>query len=236
MTVDQDDPIESRLSERKSYWIRDDLSKSTWHLALTGPISGYRRLLSSLAMAAICSTLSWWAPRSLSKASCRFRSALILYSPQLFQSLLISASSFPFAHSSCRAHLRRNFSAKCSSRSNLKFYCPSLMGRRCQDRFEPWNRNHMILIQYCQNGNSISCFFFGKLKKATSWSHSTTNPRIPSPNPPICPRRRWYLWWGGRLSAWKQVDSRVEGESAVYWTGSPICLCPRSSVVFHVWK
>lgn len=133
----------------------------TWHNELIGPIFGYFRLLSSRAIAAICSTLSWWAPKSLSNASCRFRNAynsffpkstfhskslcwlltetikyqmisiltlfqnkwykqtLILYSPDDLQSDDCKASSLPWVHSSCNAHLRRNFSARCSRRSSL---------------------------------------------------------------------------------------------------------------------
>lgn len=115
---------------RRSHW-----SQILWQRALTEALSWYSRVLkislcstnpsqndveshlSSWAMAAICSTRSWWAARSLSKASCFFFSAFRSLSLQCLKSPLCSISSLPLVHSSWMSALCLNFCAKCSRRS-----------------------------------------------------------------------------------------------------------------------
>ncbi len=75
---------------------------------------------SSWAIAAICSTRSWWAAKSDSKASCFFFRAFNSFNLQWRKSWLWSISSFPRVHSSWMSDLCLNFCAKCSSRSSLK--------------------------------------------------------------------------------------------------------------------
>lgn len=73
--------------------------------------------LSSWAIAAICSTRSWCAARSDSKASCFFFRALSSFSLHCRKCWDVSISSLPAVQSSWASALCLNFCARCSNRS-----------------------------------------------------------------------------------------------------------------------